>query len=295
MAELREPDRITLPEAVNLLTAYLPADQARKRLDTAFVTKAVLGQPNFALSYESARIDWTTGEVAIPRKRGAFRPTFSRQEIETYFFGAVKAEQMEGAPVDPDISWYLNISKERGVTPRCPFASIDRCPRCYESRSLLGSAGSTKIPPDEDERLKARWEKTDLWPKTAEESSYMTGNGERFNAFGNFCPEVAYERFKFFAANFSYHYDDIDRDFAHERLSRRHGKVAHWEWGWTHVTPMHFTECPLYSPLIHGQANMIIEKADNEPKRQESKVLGQGIGFAWELTKLEIKKRLGLQ
>jgi hypothetical protein len=71
---------------------------------------------------------------------------------------------------DPDMDWYLGISSARRVTPRCPFASVERCPRYFQSIALLGYAGvSTKLPADEDERLQKYWEKLDLWPKTGKE------------------------------------------------------------------------------------------------------------------------------
>jgi len=53
----------------------------------------------------------------------------------------------------PNREWYANLSRERGVAFRCPFATVESCPRYYQSLSLLGKAGSTKIPEAEDERL----------------------------------------------------------------------------------------------------------------------------------------------
>jgi hypothetical protein len=156
-------------------------------------------------------------------------------------------------PVEnPSIEWYMGVSRERGATPRCPFASVDRCPRYYESLSLLGSAGSTKIPTNEDNRLKARWEKSDLWPKTGETSASIMGNGDRHTIFSNFCPEVSYDRFGFFASSLVDYADDIDRDFACRHLERIGEQAKSWKWKWQHLQPRHFTECPLYSPLVHA-------------------------------------------
>src|SRR5215831_16819014 len=95
---------------------------------------------------------------------------------------------------NPDIDWYLRISAARHVTPRCPFASVERCPRYYQSLSLLGEAGSTKIPKDEDVRLNALWAQSDLWPSTDEGGTSVSGS-ERITSFHNFCPEVNYDRF----------------------------------------------------------------------------------------------------
>jgi hypothetical protein len=67
----------------------------------------------------------------------------------------VTGARVKASTETPDIEWYLRISKERGVTPRCPFATVERCPRYYDSLSLLGEAGSTKISSEEEARLTA--------------------------------------------------------------------------------------------------------------------------------------------
>jgi len=155
-------------------------------------------------------------------------------------------------PPNPDISWYIGISRERGVSPRCPFATAERCPRFYHSLSLLGDAGSTKIPAAEDERLRRKWESSDLLPKTAEYDTALAGNGERWFSYSNFCPETMFDRFGLFATYVSEHGDEIDRDSAHQWLTEKNWPRDHWRWDWAHVNPQHFTECPLYSLLSHS-------------------------------------------
>lgn len=153
----------------------------------------------------------------------------------------------------PDMEWYLGISRARQVTPRCPFASVDRCPRYFQSIALLGDAGvGTKILPEEDERLQKRWEKSDLWPKTAEEGTSTSGDGKRTWGFSKFCPEVSYDRFQFFASGLYRYADEIDLQAAQERLGREGVPGTDWRWSWAAVSPMHFTECPLYSALSHS-------------------------------------------
>jgi hypothetical protein len=86
MNALKEPERITLVEGVELLQSRLPTEEAKTRLRQAFIRKAFRQVPLFALSYDDADIDWTTGSVKIPRKRDRFVPTFSRAEFNAYFF-----------------------------------------------------------------------------------------------------------------------------------------------------------------------------------------------------------------
>jgi hypothetical protein len=89
---------------------------------------------------------------------------------------------------EPDMDWYLTLSRQRGTKPRCPFASVERCPRYYTSLSLLGEAGSTKIPKDEDDRLEAMWEKSDLWPRTDEGATSVSSFDSRPSIFSNSAP-----------------------------------------------------------------------------------------------------------
>lgn len=159
--------------------------------------------------------------------------------------------------VNPDFDWYSAISARRKVMPRCPFASVERCPRYYQSLSLLGQAGSTSVEPDEDARLKKFWERSDLWPRTSEYASSISGGTDdrgnvRRPIFSKFCPEVAYDRFHYFAEHFGSYADEIDSELAQEQLGREGVPGSDWRWYWGSLTPLHYTECPLYSPLSHG-------------------------------------------
>ena len=150
---------------------------------------------------------------------------------------------------NPDLKWYTGISHERQVRPRCPFASVRRCPRFYQSLSLLGGAGSTNIEPGEDKLLLKRWKKSDLWPITDEQATSISGEPGKPSIYLNFCPEIAFERFGLFTLNFAGYADEIDLDLAHDRLGRMKAPASDWRWAWSSVAPMHYTECPLYSPL----------------------------------------------
>lgn len=159
---------------------------------------------------------------------------------------------MGSSQVIPDFDWYVAISAKHGGTPRCPFAFVERCPRYYQSLSLLSHAGSTSIDPTEDERLLNYWKKSDMWPKTAEYETAIAGPDGRISLFDNFCPEVTFDRFRYFAVYLHRYTDDIDADVATERLAREGAPANDPRWNWDYVKPMHYTECPLYSPLLGG-------------------------------------------
>lgn len=177
----------------------------------------------------------------------------------------------------PDIDWYLNVSREQGVTPRCPFATVEACPRYFDSLAMLGQAGSTKIDPEEEKRLDALWAKSDLLPRTAEHDTSILGSDGNLKIFSNFCPEVIYEHFNLFASGLGDYADSIDREAAHERLARSDTSGSNWRWRWAWTKPMHFTECPLYSVLSHRR------KTGDEGSATGT---GKGVGPSTELVSL---------
>lgn len=159
----------------------------------------------------------------------------------------------------PNLVWYLSISTPLQLSPRCPYASVYRCPRFYQSLSLLGNAGSTQIDPKEDNKLKEGWKQTDIWPVTDEQATAISGPKDDSKHFTNFCPEVSYERFGLFATGLHRYADEIDISVAHRQLSSSKVAADDWRWNWSLIEPMHFTGCPLYSLLKAG-------KSKNEPK-----------------------------
>ena len=159
----------------------------------------------------------------------------------------------------PNLNWYISVSKDQRLSPRCPFASVYRCPRFYQSLSLLGRAGSTEIAPEEDKRLKDEWQKTDVWPVTDEQATMIAGPKDEIKHFSRFCPEVIYDRFGFFATELHKFSDEIDMSAAHAKLRNEGALPDDWKWNWSRIDPLHYTECPLYSLLRAG-------KGKNTPK-----------------------------
>lgn len=157
------------------------------------------------------------------------------------------------ATIQPDLKWYAEISASKNLSPRCPFASVHRCPRYYQSIALLGEVGvTTSMEPEEDQRLLEKWKLSDLWPVTKEQATQVMGPEGKPSLFFNFCPEVSFDRFGWFASNLSYHADEIDVDVAHRNLADE-GATAHdWRWVWSLAAAMHYANCPLYSPLLLG-------------------------------------------
>jgi hypothetical protein len=119
----------------------------------------------------------------------------------------------------------------------------------------MGQAGATSLDKKLDKQLLKKWKRTDLWPSVDEQHTWMMASTERVNMFANFCPEIIYDRFGWFASFIARHADEIDSDSAHERLAREHAPREDWRWMWSEMIPTHYTECPLYS-LLSKNANV---------------------------------------
>lgn len=165
------------------------------------------------------------------------------------------------ATIIPDITWYISVSDQKGVQPRCPFATVRACPRFYQSLALLGEAGSTRIDPEEDKKLLKHWESSDLWPTTREYATSISGSPGEPHIFSNFCPEVAFDQFGYFASFLALYADEIDIGISHKRLGEQRASSNDWRWAWSAISEMHYTECPLYSILKHrSDTHQAIEK-----------------------------------
>jgi hypothetical protein len=150
----------------------------------------------------------------------------------------------------PDIHWCTSISERKHVQPRCPFTTAKVCPRFYQRLSLLGKVGSTQINPEQDEDLLQLWKKSDLWPLTMEYATSISGAEGNPRIFSNFCPEVTYDRFGYFAS-FLADADEVDTGVAHTKLREEGALPDDWRWYWASLSAMHYTECPIYSVLSH--------------------------------------------
>lgn len=160
-------------------------------------------------------------------------------------------ERSRVSPIYPDLQWYASVSERKNLNGRCPFATVHRCPRYFESVALLGDQGiATQMSRSLHDELLKRWSSHELWPATGETANAISG-GERPNSFSNFCPEVLFDTFKLFASVVIQFYDSDDRALQEGRLERE-GTLprSDWRWNFQHVEPMHYSECPLYSKLV---------------------------------------------
>jgi hypothetical protein len=169
-------------------------------------------------------------------------------------------------PIYPDLEWCSSISERKGISTRCPHATVHRCHRYFESLSLLSEQGiTTKMDQAIHDQLLKKWEAHELWPVTDEGATSISG-GKVPNCFSNFCPEVTFDTFKLFASTVIRFYDEIDSDFRHKALAAETIRSSKdWRWNFEHVASMHYSDCPIYSKIlkekvmpqvtIHGNVN----------------------------------------
>src|SRR2546426_1821159 len=77
--------------------------------------------------------------------------------------------------------------------------------------------------------------------------------------FSRICPELAFDRFGYFATFLARYADEIDSECAHERLEKQNAPANHPGWQWAAWTGQHFTECPIYSVLSHRSSERMKE------------------------------------
>lgn len=148
---------------------------------------------------------------------------------------------------DGSFASYSSESHRLKLSPRCPFASPERCPKYAESIDLLReSGGYAGISEEDRDRLSRKWAG---WRTQAPEQSPSYFGSDGRYSFSRICPEVGYVFFGYFAAGFYRYGDVLDSELAHERLAKDHVPSSDHRWLWWSIEPEHYTECVVYSVL----------------------------------------------
>lgn len=147
---------------------------------------------------------------------------------------------------NPDFQWYSKRSREMHLTPRCPIASAELCPRYYASFWMLGKERiTTEISHEDQIRLERKWKP--FASIVAEEDVGIAWGDNRFTSISRLCPEVGFDVFGYFVSSFQRYANEIDSDRAHQYLGAQRIDSSDFRWYWESVTPRHYTECREYS------------------------------------------------
>ncbi len=149
----------------------------------------------------------------------------------------------------PDSSWYRAKSSESGAACSCPYANVHKCYRYYASIYMLGEVQMiTSISDEKKSELEEFWKQSDLVPVIAEEDTGVGGSEGSASSFSNFCPEVTYTYFGYYASYLARYVDEIDKDIG-QRVAGREGVEDDWRYEWGFLTACHFLDCSVYNQV----------------------------------------------
>lgn len=161
----------------------------------------------------------------------------------------------------PDSSWYRGKSVERDAQFSCPYANVHKCPRYYASVFMLGEAKLiTSIADDKKEALDSLWAESGLLPVIAEDDTGICGDERKLSSLSNFCPEVSFTYFRYYASYLARYADKIDSDVGH-RIAEREKIPNDWRYEWGSMSACHYLDCGVYSQ-VHNYNSRGIGKFD---------------------------------
>lgn len=149
----------------------------------------------------------------------------------------------------PDSFWYRAKSSEAGVVCSCPYANVHKCHRYYASVYMLGEVQMiTSMSDEKKSELDEFWKESGLEPVIAEEDTGVSDPEGNSSSFSNFCPEVSYTYFRYYASYLSRYADEIDKDSGH-RLAERENIEGDWRYEWQFLNACHYLECSVYNQV----------------------------------------------
>lgn len=181
-----------------------------------------------------------------PKDEGSRESVVASVEVEL-----VRRRHDEGSK-----EWYEEESLRRSegtgdtLPGHCPFRALKKCPQYFESRALLGQVASKS-----KEKLKAYWERTDLYPLDADREPSITHSTPSRPCYSAFCPETLGTCHGVYASALCSFADDIDREAKQKRLKEEGVPASSWHYWWEYGKPAHYADCPSYLLLRPGQTD----------------------------------------
>ncbi|WP_447046156.1 hypothetical protein [Vreelandella sp. H-I2] len=149
--------------------------------------------------------------------------------------------------VIPDKNWWEKERKKRNALSTCPYANSYRCPRHYESLDLLSRINVIAgISSEKKEELTAFWDRTIFSSLCDEELPSVSVNSfGGLSSVSNFCPEISFKYFRYYADYMYEHIDEIDRDSG-VRIAERDKLENDWKYQWMSVGARFYLDCDVF-------------------------------------------------
>ena len=190
---------------------------------------------------------------------------------------------------EADLDWYSRVSKEQGVSGRCPYASLSRCPRYFQSAALVKHAGGAALLEEDDKRFRQKWENSEHWIEPPGSETNVSG-GKTNMMPSRFCPEISYENFGLFAESLMPYLDPADKEFYLSRFETSSGAVSpNWRFSWADIKPLHYTDCSYYSRLSVSVISEPIQDAKSKASGNVVHMKPGMFGFSLDLRILVTK------
>lgn len=150
----------------------------------------------------------------------------------------------------PDRNWYIEKSKDEGVPAKCPYAHHKKCPRYWETTSLLMEAGVISGISQEDDQAALQYWKDNQMLAELDEDKTTAIRGEHSGVDGMYraCPEVIFKFMGYYSDNLYKYVDDIDRVCGH-KLMEREGLQNSWRSKWMFLQEAHYLDCEVYNDV----------------------------------------------
>lgn len=150
----------------------------------------------------------------------------------------------------PDKIWWEQERRKHKAQSVCPYANSHRCPRYFESLVLLSRNKIIAGINDKKEiELEEFWSRTSFSSLCDEEvPAVTTKKYGGISSVSNFCPEVSYKYFNYYADFMHKYIDEIDQD-AGQRIAARDNQENDWKYTWMQVSPTFYLDCALYESV----------------------------------------------
>ena len=153
-----------------------------------------------------------------------------------------------------DEDWYMRRDGRKKLSPHCPLAANDKCPRYFLSQRHAAAAGVAhlELSGQARARLEEAWATSDVFASVDLSVGTSFAPGGLLSGVEGFCPEVAARIFGLYCSSLAAFPDEDARRHCHKTLTDENAPRSDPRWTWMAVLPRHYTECLEFSTYGGG-------------------------------------------